>query len=220
LGVAGVGGNGQMELFDALLGVCNIAGGSIVLDGMEITNLTTTKISEMGLAGIPADRLVQGLMLDFTVAENLLLGNQRRKPFRPRLFLDDGYINKNAESLISEYEVSTQGPKQIAGRLSGGNLQKLILARELSRDIKCVIANCPTRGLDVGAIEYVHQRLVELRDQGIGVMLISEDLDEIFNVSDRIAVIHHGQIMGEFRTKDARREQIGLLMAGVKEGDQ
>ena len=132
--------------------------------------------------------------------------------------LDHRRMRQYAEKLIAEYQIKAS-PTDRARTLSGGNMQKVILARELSRDIQCVIANCPTRGLDVGAIEYVHKRLVELRDAGIGVLLISEDLDEIFNVADRIVVIFHGEIMGEFQTSEVSREQIGLLMAGVKETD-
>ncbi|MEN8242520.1 MAG: ABC transporter ATP-binding protein [Chloroflexota bacterium] len=218
LGIAGVGGNGQSELFDAIIGIHPISGGNIYLNGDEITRLKTAKILGKGLASIPSDRMTQGLLLEFTVAENLILGSQWVSPFKSGILLKEKEIIKNAENLIKEYEIATSGPEQVAARLSGGNLQKLILARELSRDITCVMANCPTRGLDVGAIEYVHQRLVELRDQGIGVMLISEDLDEIFNVADRIAVIYQGKIMGEFKTNQTSREQIGLLMAGVTEG--
>lgn len=219
LGIAGVGGNGQVELFDALVGVNSAASGQIQLAGENITNLKPQKIADKGLASIPSDRLVQGLLLEFTVAENLMLGSQWKAPFNNNLILSDKQIETNAVNKIAEYDIATSGPEQMAGQLSGGNLQKIILARELSRDIQCVIANCPTRGLDVGAIEYVHKRLVELRDEGIGVLLISEDLDEIFNVADRIAVIFHGEIMGEFQTSEVSREQIGLLMAGVKEAD-
>lgn len=217
LGIAGVGGNGQVELFDVLVGVQSASSGSVKLSGDVITNLSPAKIAAKGLANIPSDRIKQGLLLEFSVAENLMLGSQWSPPFKSRFFLDEKQIISNADSLIQEYEIATTGPGQMAARLSGGNLQKLILARELSRKIKCVIANCPTRGLDVGAIEYVHQRLIELRDEGIGVLLISEDLDEILNVADRIVVIFRGKIMGEFMTGDVSREQIGLLMAGTNE---
>ncbi len=218
LGIAGVGGNGQKELFDAIVGVGSASQGNIYLNEDEITNLHPGKIMDKGLASIPSDRMTQGLLLDFSVAENLVLGSQWKEPFSSMFIMSNKRILSNALDKIDEYSIATTGPGQIASRLSGGNLQKLILARELSRNISCVIANCPTRGLDVGAIEYVHQRLVELRDNGIGVLLISEDLDEIFNVADRIAVMYQGEIMGEFPTNQATREQVGLLMAGVKEG--
>lgn len=217
LGIAGVGGNGQNEIFDAIVGTRKSRQGEIFLDNRPITNLDPTAIMERGIASIPADRMNQGLLLDFSVAENLMLGSHRKAPYFNGLYLQDRNIITRAEEMIREYSVSTSGPKQISSRLSGGNLQKLILARELSRNVRCVIADCPTRGLDVGAIEYIYQRLVELRDEGIGVLLISEDLDEIFNVADRIAVLHKGQIMGDIPTRDANREQIGLLMAGVRE---
>jgi len=218
LGIAGVGGNGQGELFDAIVGVNSVSEGTIHLNSDEITNLSPGKIMDKGLASIPSDRMTQALMLEFTVAENLVLGSQWKEHFTSNFIMSDKRILSNAHEKIEEYSIATTGPGQIASRLSGGNLQKLILARELSREISCVIANCPTRGLDVGAIEYVHQRLVELRDNGIGVLLISEDLDEIFNVADLIAVIYQGEIMGEFPTSQVSREQIGLLMAGVREG--
>jgi simple sugar transport system ATP-binding protein len=218
LGIAGVGGNGQMELFDTIVGVKPAISGSIILAEEDIISSSPMRIAEKGVATIPSDRLIQGLLLDFSVAENLILGSQRNSKFKKNSLLSDRLIRENAANLIKEYDVATIGPGQIAEHLSGGNLQKLILARELSREVKFVIANCPTRGLDVGAIEYVHQRLVSLRDQGKGVMLISEDLDEIFNLADRIAVIFQGEIMGTFRNGKVTREQVGLLMAGVREG--
>ena len=217
LGIAGVGGNGQVELFEALVGVRSVQSGRIHLGEEEITNLSPSRIAAKGLAFIPSDRMSQGLLLDFSVAENLILGRQRSLPFNKVIFLDQKKIEDNAQRLIDEYEVATSGTRQPALQLSGGNLQKVILARELSRDIRCLVAHCPTRGLDVGAIEYVHQRLVELRDNGIGVLLISEDLDEIFFVSDRIAVIYQGEIMGDFPTSQLSRNEVGLLMAGVRE---
>jgi simple sugar transport system ATP-binding protein len=220
LGIAGVGGNGQMELFDTIVGVKPSRSGSIILGAENITRFAPMRIAERGVASIPADRLVQGLLLEFSVAENLVLGSQRNKKYRKNTLMNERLIRNNAEELIKEYDVATTGPKQIAGRLSGGNLQKLILARELSREVKFVIANCPTRGLDVGAIEYVHQRLVGIRDQGKGVLLISDDLDEIFNLADRIAVIFQGEIMRVFKHGEITREQVGLLMAGVREGIQ
>ena len=217
LGIAGVGGNGQNALFDAIVGIRQVETGEIVLCGKEIQNQPPIKVLHDGLASIPSDRMTQGLLLNFTVAENLIVGQHWDKPFFSGLFFDQQKINSNAVELIEEYDIATTGPYQMTSRLSGGNLQKIILARELSRKIKCVITYCPTRGLDVGAIEYVHERLVSLRDQGVGVLLISEDLDEIFNVADRIAVIFQGEIMADFPTNQINREQVGLLMAGVVE---
>jgi simple sugar transport system ATP-binding protein len=218
LGIAGVGGNGQNALFDAIVGVRHVDQGKIKLCGNEIQNLSPIKIMHHGLASIPSDRMTQGLVLDFSVSENLIVGQHWDKTFCSGLFLDQKRIRSNAENMIKDFDIATTGPYQMTSRLSGGNLQKIILARELSGQIKCVVTYCPTRGLDVGAIEYVHERLVSLRDSGVGVLLISEDLDEIFNVADRIAVIFQGEILGNFRTDQINREQIGLLMAGVVEG--
>jgi general nucleoside transport system ATP-binding protein len=218
LGIAGVGGNGQNALFDSIVGVRSAAQGKILLNGHEIQNQNPVQIMKSGLASIPSDRMTQGLLLDFSVSENLIIGRHWDPPFCSGVFLDQQKIMANARELIKEYDIATTSPQQMASRLSGGNLQKIILARELSRKLRCVIAFCPTRGLDVGAIEYVHERLVQLRDEGVGVLLISEDLDEIFNVVDRIAVIFKGTIVGDSPTSKTSREQVGLLMAGVMKG--
>jgi len=217
LGLAGVAGNGQKDLFDAVVGVQPVHGGRILLDGQDVTNCSPVEISLKGLASIPQDRILEGLMMGFTVEENLILGLHRRKSFLKGLFLNKDSIGSFAEQSIREYDISTPSAQQKAGVLSGGNLQKVILARELSQKPKCVLASSPTRGLDVGAMKYVHNRLVELRQEGAGVLLISEDLDEIFNVSDRIAVMFRGQIMGVFSIDEVDKEKIGLLMAGVQE---
>ena len=217
LGLAGVAGNGQKELFDVIVGVDSVNEGQILLSGEDITNNTPIETSIKGIASIPQDRIHQGLLMEFTVAENLILGLQRRPAFKKNGFLDKHSIEEFAEESIQNYEIATPSPFQIARVLSGGNLQKIILARELSQKPKCVIASSPTRGLDVGAMKFVHNRLVELRGQGVGVLLISEDLDEIFNVSDRIAVIFRGKIMGVFDIDKINTEKVGLLMAGVQE---
>ena len=217
LGLAGVAGNGQMELFDAIVGVEQLDEGRITLGGEEITHCSPVEISMKGLASIPQDRILQGLLMGFTVEENLILGLQRRLPFRKGAFLDQKAITSFADTSIEDYDIATPSPQQRAGVLSGGNLQKVILARELSQKPKCVLASSPTRGLDVGAMKYVHNRLVELRHEGAAVLLISEDLDEIFNIADRIAVIFRGRIMGVFAVDEVDKERIGLLMAGVQE---
>ena len=219
LGLAGVGGNGQQELFDVIVGVRPVEKGEILLNGESIADLSPSVRSNRGLASIPPDRINQGLLMGFSVAGNLILGFQRHPRFTSGLFLSDKETQRFAAQSIEAYDIATYGPNQIAGELSGGNLQKLILARELSHRIEFVVASSPTRGLDVGATEYVHRRLIELRDKGAGVFLISEDLDEMFNVSDRIAVIYDGQIMGIFDVDEVGREKVGLLMAGVRDGD-
>lgn len=215
-GIAGVGGNGQDELFDILVGVEKVTSGVIYLNDMRINDLPPTKRIDMGLASIPPDRITQGLLMDFSVKDNLIFGLQHNRRFLSGSFLDARKIDEFASACIANYDVTTSGPNQIVRELSGGNLQKLILARELSREIALVVASCPTRGLDVGATEFVHKRLVDLRDQGAGILLISEDLDEVLNLSDRFGVIHKGKIMGVFRPDEITRERVGLLMAGVR----
>jgi simple sugar transport system ATP-binding protein len=218
LGLAGVSGNGQSALFDAVVGVANAARGRVLLESQDLTGLSPSERAEMGLASIPPDRLKQGLLLDFSVAENLILGLQRSAPFRSRAVLNLKEVAAFAQKAIREYEIQTSGANQRAGVLSGGNLQKLILARELSRPIKVLVASSPTRGLDVGATLFVHRRLAELRDQGVAILLISEDLDEVFSLSTRIAVMFKGKIMGIAQRDEVSRERIGLFMAGVAEG--
>jgi simple sugar transport system ATP-binding protein len=217
MGLAGVAGNGQKELFDVIVGVETVKDGQILLAGEDITNNTPLETSMKGLASIPQDRIHQGLLMNFTVEENLILGLQRTPAFNHYGFLNQPSIANFAQDSIQNYDIATPSPSQIAKVLSGGNLQKIILARELSQKPKCVIASSPTRGLDVGAMKFVHNRLVELRQEGVGVLLISEDLDEIFNVSDRIAVIFRGSVMGIFDINEVDMEKIGLLMAGVQE---
>ena len=218
VGLAGVAGNGQSELFDAIVGVRQLQKGQILLSGEDISNASPDKIIKKGIASIPPDRMTQGLLMGFPIKENLILGWHQSAPFRKGMQLQYGVIGQFAEQAIKDFEVAATSGEQIAKTLSGGNLQKVILARELSHDPRFVIASSPTRGLDVGAMEYVHKRLVELRDSGIGILLISEDLDEVFNVSDRIAVIYNGQVMGIFDANEATREGVGLLMAGFREG--
>lgn len=170
-----------------------------------------------GLATVPQDRIKQGLLTGFSVEENLILGSQGQKMFRRSLLLDSNAIGRFAAERIEEYDIQTSGPQQTAGQLSGGNLQKVILARELSHPIKCLVASSPTRGLDIAATEFVHGRLMTIRSGGAGVLLISEDLDEILKVADRVAVIFDGEIIGTLDKDEASKEELGLLMAGIRE---
>jgi len=217
LGLAGVAGNGQKELFDAIIGVRPINKGKILLSGENMEDLAPDERSIKGLASIPHDRIQHGLLMNFSVEENLILGIHRRPSFNRGPFFDNKAIASFANTSIQNYDIATPSPKQRAKALSGGNLQKIILARELSQNPICVIASSPSRGLDVGAMAYVHKRLIDLRQRGAGVLMISEDLDEIFNVSDRIAVIFRGKIVGVFNTNEVNKDKIGLLMAGVQE---
>lgn len=217
VGLAGVSGNGQDELFDLIVGLSRAKGGTVLLDGEDIGHLSPRDRMFRGLAAVPPDRLSQGLLTGFSVEENLILGRHGQKSFRRGLLMSRSAIGRFAADLITDYDIQTSGPQQAAGQLSGGNLQKLILARELSGAVKCLVANSPTRGLDVGATEFVHNRLMSLRAAGTGVLLISEDLDEILEVSDRIAVIFDGMITGVSDADQTSKEQVGLLMAGVRE---
>lgn len=215
LSIAGVAGNGQKELFEVLVGVRKALSGEIFVSGNNITNKSPRAISNKGIHHIPDDRIGAGLISEFSVAENLFLGLEENHPYRKGLFLDKNYIKKFAGECISQFEIVTPSMNQKTSYLSGGNLQKVILARELRQSPKVLIANQPSRGLDVGVIEYVHKQLLEMRRHGVGILLISEDLDEIFNLSDRIAVMFKGKILKIFDAHEAEIERIGLLMAGI-----
>ncbi len=217
LGLAGVSGNGQKELFEAIVGMRRATDGRVILEGKDVTNRPPRYLMERGIASVPEDRIEEGLVMDFRLDENLVLGLHRNRPYSKLLFLDDGRIQEFARDSIQSYAIATPSAKHLTRLLSGGNLQKVILARELSRQPACLIANQPTRGLDVGATEYVHRRLLEQRERGAAILLVSEDLDEIFNLADRIAVILKGSIAGTLDASEATLESIGLLMAGQRE---
>jgi general nucleoside transport system ATP-binding protein len=215
LSIAGVAGNGQKELFEVLVGVRKAIGGEVTVGNKSITNKSPRAIANTGVAHIPDDRIGAGLISDFSVEENLILGLEENPPYKKGLFLDKKFIKKYAGECISQYDIVTPSMNQRTSYLSGGNLQKVILARELKQTPKVLIANQPSRGLDVGVIEYVHKELLEMRQSGVGILLISEDLDEIFNLSDRVAVMFKGQILKIFEAHEADLESIGLLMAGI-----
>ncbi len=217
LGLAGVAGNGQRELFETLSGVRKATRGQVVLRGEDITNRSPRYIMRRGVGHVPEDRIRAGVIPEFSVAENLVLGQQRNAIFRNGPFLDFKQIREFAGTCISTFEIATPSLEHPVQFLSGGNLQKVILARELQQCPQVLLANQPTRGLDVGVTEYVRKRLLEKRAEGVGILLSSEDLDDIFNLSDRIAVIFGGQIMGIFNTREADLATIGLMMAGAKE---
>ena len=215
LGLAGVSGNGQRELFDVLVGMRRATHGRVLLRGTDVTNRPPRFLLERGIGSVPEDRIEEGLVMDFRVHENLVLGLHRAAPYSRLKFLNEGRMALFAEEAVDSYSIATPSAKQVTRLLSGGNLQKVILARELSTDPVCLIANQPTRGLDVGATEYVHGRLLEQRLRGAGILLISDDLDEIFNLADRIAVILLGRMVGMLDAREATLEKVGLLMAGV-----
>lgn len=215
LGIAGVQGNGQTELAEALTGLRHIENGTVKLDGRDLTNRPPRAFTETGLAHIPEDRQRHGLVLGYTVADNMVLCDYYRPPFGIRGVIQQKVLDENARKLIHDFDVRTPSPYVAAGKLSGGNQQKVIVARELSRPVKLVIANQPTRGLDVGSIEYIHKEIVLMRDQGVAVLLISAELDEIMSLSDRIAVMYHGEIVTTVYATEVTREQLGLWMAGA-----
>jgi ABC-type uncharacterized transport system ATPase subunit len=216
LGIAGVQGNGQTELVEALTGLRAITSGTVVIDGQDLTNATPRKITEQGVAHVPEDRQRDGLVLPFPVSDNLMLNTYYLPPFSKGAVLQEKAITQSAETLIKDFDIRTPGSRTAAGSLSGGNQQKVIVAREFSRPIKLLIASQPTRGLDVGSIEYIHGRLLQKRDEGCAVLLVSTELDEILGLSDRIAVMYRGNIVETLLAKDATKEKLGLLMAGMK----
>lgn len=217
VGIAGVDGNGQSELIEAITGLRKIDSGSIKLSGKEISNLPARKIIESGLSHIPEDRHKRGLVLDFSISENMILETYYKPPFNKGGFLQNAEIEKHAKSLVEQFDVRTPSVETKARSLSGGNQQKAIIAREIDKNPELLIAAQPTRGLDVGAIEFVHKQLIEQRDQGKAVLLISFELDEILNVSDRIAVIYEGRIVGEVLPQETNDQELGLMMAGSLE---
>lgn len=215
LGVAGVQGNGQTELVEAITGLRQPFGGSIHLLGKDVTRDGPREITELGTAHIPEDRQRDGLVLNFPVADNLVLNMYYREPFAKGLILQEKKILDSAQQLIRDFDVRTPSAQTNVGTLSGGNQQKVIVARELSRPVKLVVASQPTRGLDVGSIEYIHKQLIDRRDKGAAVLVVSSELDEIMQLSDRIAVMFRGKIIDVVPGKNANKTQIGLLMAGV-----
>ena len=218
LGIAGVSGNGQPELAEVITGLRETTNGSIELDGEDISALPPVQRTDRLLSYIPEERMKDGMIKDFTVAENLILREFHKKPFSNQGMLNLKAIETHSDKLINNFQIKTPSQDTLAKSLSGGNIQKVVVARELSREPRVIVAAQPTRGLDVGATEYVRERLLEERKSGTAVMLISEDLDEILALADRIAVIFEGQIMGVIHREEASPEKLGLLMAGVKEG--
>ncbi len=214
LGVAGVDGNGQNELVQTITGLRKATEGELIINGMNITNKSPKEIIEAGVGYIPEDRHNRGLILNFSLSENAILGDHRSGAFRKKFGLDYKKIREYSKKLIKEFDIRTPNEKVFVKALSGGNQQKLIIAREFDREPALLVASQPTRGLDVGAIEYVHKRLLEQRDKGKGILLVSLELDEIMSLSDRIAVMYDGGIVGIVDAKDATEIELGIMMAG------
>jgi general nucleoside transport system ATP-binding protein len=213
VGIAGVDGNGQTELIDALTGLRHVASGRVTVGGRDVTNESARQHLDEGVGHIPQDRLRRGLVLDFSLAENLALHDYRKEPNSHWGWLRPGRIIAWARGLLSEFDVRGGGPQTRASSLSGGNQQKVVIAREVSRDPRVLIAAQPTRGLDVGAIEFVHRRLVEERDEGRAVLLISLEIEEVLSLADRILVMYEGEVVAEF-DPDVSEQELGIAMTG------
>jgi ABC-type uncharacterized transport system ATPase subunit len=213
LGVAGVAGNGQDELVEALIGLRHEKAGFVTLDGREMTRATPRQINRAGVGYVPADRHRFGLVLSFSIADNLILTSYYRPPYARGLLRVKEPIEKDAKEAIQAFDIRTPGADVRAGTLSGGNQQKVVVAREFDRDLKLLVLDQPTRGLDVGSIESIHRLIIEKRNAGAAVILVSAELDEVLEMSDRIVVMYRGRIVGEFDGRTADKNEVGLLMA-------
>ncbi len=216
LGIAGVAGNGQHELAEALMGIQPIAQGEVTICGVRVAEVGTRRLLEMGVAYIPEDRLHDGFLPAASVAHNLILGAHRQEPYSSRGFLDWKTIFQSSRRLIGEYHIRTSGPGDMGGNLSGGNIQRVMIARAFARPSKLLIAHNPTTGLDIPSTELVYSRLLDGKQQGRATLLLSEDLDELFLLCDRIGVIYRGEIVGVLRRSEFDKYQVGRLMSGVK----
>jgi simple sugar transport system ATP-binding protein len=216
LGIAGVAGNGQSELVEAITGLRKKESGSVNFIGENITAASPKTIRELGMSHIAADRFKHAMIKEFSVAYNIVLGRHYKEPFAKNGFLDHKKINSISKELIEKFDVR---PREIgidAGNLSGGNQQKMVVAREIDYEPKCMMVSQPTRGLDIGAIEFIHTTLLELRKENVGMLLISMELEEILSLSDRILVMYEGEFMGEVKPNEVTLEELGLMMAGQK----
>jgi simple sugar transport system ATP-binding protein len=216
VGVAGVSGNGQRSLARSIAGLRVVNNGRITLDSQDVTHLSPARMYQAGLSYIPEERMHDGVVKDFSVAENMILQDFIRRPFSKGIFLDFKQIAQHAGQLIRRFRVKTPTQETPTKNLSGGNIQKLILARELSRQPRLLIAAQPTRGVDIGATEYIHNQLLKYRSEGLATLLISEDLDEVKALSDRIVVLYGGEIMGIVNNNDVTTAELGLMMAGER----
>ena len=214
VGIAGVQGNGQTELVESITGIRPSLAGHVFVGSEDVTESSPREIHQLGIAHVPEDRQESGLVLEFTVAENMVLDSYYDRPFSRGILMDWGAAIESSERLVDEYDVKTSRVDVAVSTLSGGNQQKVIVAREFDRDVKLVVASQPTRGVDVGSIEYIHARIIEERDQGAAVLIVSSELDEVMALSDRILVMFEGQIAGEFDGATASTTEVGLAMLG------
>lgn len=217
LGIAGVDGNGQRELEELIVGNRKVSEGTIKIDGTEVQDLSVKERKAMGLGYIPSDRHKDAMVADFSITENFLLGYQENPRYVKKGFIDYKALEEDAKKQVEQFEIKVAGVEQHIGQLSGGNQQKVILGREISHDPKLVLVSQPVRGLDIGAIEKVHRTLLDLKEQGKAILLISAELSEVMNLSDRIGVLYEGEFSASFKAGTYTKEQIGLFMAGKKE---
>jgi ABC-type uncharacterized transport system ATPase subunit len=217
LGIAGVQGNGQTELVEAIMGLAPVVGGEVRLSGEPLVGMKTRDILRRRVGYVPEDRSVDGLVKEFTVAENLVLNMYNAPPFGSRFLLHQEAINSSAAERVERFDVRTPSPSAAVATLSGGNQQKVIVAREFTRRLALLVAAQPTRGLDVGSIEFIHNQIIHERDTGTAVLLVSSELDEVLSIADRVAVMYHGRILAVV-SPDTPREEVGLLMAGIAPG--
>ena len=219
VGIAGVAGNGQLELAESLLGLRQIASGEVLVNGRNITNLSTRDLLSEGVAYIPEDRWQDGFLAKANVAQNLILGLHRREPYSNGRFLHWPVIFQRSNELIQEFNIKTQGPTDTAGNLSGGNIQRVMLARAFSHPVRFLIAHNPTRGLDIPSMEFIYRQILQRQEAGMATLLISENMDELFLLSNRIVAICNGAVMGELQRSQFDRYALGRMMSGVKQGD-
>jgi simple sugar transport system ATP-binding protein len=215
VGIAGVQGNGQTELVEAITGLMLPIAGKVMIGDHDITLASPRRLHQLEVAHVPEDRQRDGLVLSFDLVENLVLDSYYDRPYSRGVVMDWEEARRHADELIGQYDIRTPSATVTAGSLSGGNQQKLIVAREFSRDVKLVIASQPTRGIDVGSIEYIHQRIVEERDEGAAILIVSSELDEVLALSDRILVIYRGKLVAEVAGSEATATDLGLYMAGA-----
>ncbi|MCP4690390.1 MAG: ATP-binding cassette domain-containing protein, partial [Desulfobacterales bacterium] len=219
LGIAGVQGNGQGELIECLTGLSRAKGGSINLNGKIITNFSPRKIINEGVSHIPEDRHTYGMVDNFPISDNLVLNTYRKPEFSGALFIKRGAVDENARKAVEKFDIKTPDIFASAGSLSGGNQQKMVVAREFSKEVTLLIAAHPTRGLDVGSASFIHEQIVKMRNEGCAVLVISAELDEIFALSDRIAVMYQGRIIDASPAEEVDINTVGMWMAGVKKSD-
>ncbi len=215
VGLAGVSGNGQRELAEAIMGLRPVVSGEIKVGGSERSDPSPKGVRQLGVSYVPEERMKDGVVGEFSVAENIILVDYSKEPYTKRGLLDFGAIGKRSRDLVNRFSVKTPTIEQPTRHLSGGNIQKVVIAREFTCDAEVLVVAQPTRGVDIGAAEYIHERLLEQRSAGAAILLISEDLDEVLQLSDRVVVVLEGQVMGEVQRADATPQAVGLLMSGV-----